>query len=576
MRRWLVAGALLSVLLVLPVPSPWQGPGALRPAAAQIPAPFTVVTIKGKGFGHGVGMAQDGIYSMGRAGKSTAEMMAAFFPGTAMGKAGGQVRVIVSAGGTEAMLTFPNGGRIDAQGESRGFPVQAAPGEQIRVAFENGRYVVGPTPAGGGDAGGGSGGTGTTSTTAGGEPGTTTTTAAPTTTTTQPEITVPTSPSAPAPRLSPPPQSYAAQSSQPSSAGPLRATPASGGTIGLASGRRYRGIFEVKSDGAALRLINAVDVETYLKGMGEVRDGSWPAAALRAQAIAARTYALRAMAAGGEICADQRCQVYLGAQAEYAAMNKAVADTAGQVVTHRGKLASTVYSANGGGHSASRAEGFGTEGEAYPYLRAAPYMTRDPLPWTERVSVQDVAAALGYKGELTDVRVARTGPSGRALAVHLEGSAGRLEVTGRVFDARLGLKSTLFTLDTGQSSVPAPPRSGVFGGEQALPEEAVALPPRPPDPPLPDFATTTSTTKKTAVASAENGPSAPPGRGVLGPFAAFLSAASAIAAGGYWINRPRADLLTLPTDTEPESPADRLRRVASLVKSKLPGASRLP
>ena len=564
MRRWLVAGALLSVLLVPPVPvSQWRGPGALRLAGAEIPAPFTVVTIKGKGFGHGVGMAQDGIYSMGRANKSTAEMLAAFYPGTTIGKKGGQVRVVVSSAGSEAVLTFPNGGRIDAEGESRGFPVQASPGEQIRVAFENGRYVVGPTPAG--EAGGG-GSSGTTTTTAG-EGATTTSTTGATTSTTQPQITVPSTAAPPAPPPTSPQSSRAAQSSQPSSAGPLRATPAGGGTIGLASGRRYRGLLEVKSAGGALRLVNAVDVETYLKGMGEVRDGSWPAAALRAQAIAARTYALRAMSFGGEICADQRCQVYLGAQAEYAAMNKAVADTAGQVVMHKGKLASTVYSANGGGHSATREEGFGTEGEAYPYLRAAPYMTRDPLPWTERVSVQDVAKALGYTGELTDVRVARKGPSGRALSVELEGSAGRMEVTGRVFDARLGLKSTLFTLDTGQSAVPAPPRSGLFGAQQALPEEAVALPPRPPDPPLPDFATTTTTRERSWRATAAVRPPTPKSPSVLGPFAAFLSAASAIAAGAYWINRPRTDPLGGAVDAE--ASVHPLTRWIALIKSKV-------
>ncbi|MBW3536988.1 MAG: SpoIID/LytB domain-containing protein [Actinobacteria bacterium] len=520
MRRWLVAGALLSAVLFQVVP------------VAAIPAPFTVVTVKGKGFGHGVGMAQDGIYSMGRAGKSTSDMLAAFYPGTTLGKAGGQVRVVVSAGtGHESVLTFPNGGRIDAEGESQGFPVHVSSGEQIRVAFENGRYVVGPTPSGEGGGGDGAGPTTTTE-----PPDETTTSTTGSTTTTQPGITVPTSP----PAGGPGPPAYAAQSSQPSSAGPLRATPSGGGTIGLPSGRRYRGQIEVRAaDGAALRLINAVDVEVYLRGMGEVRDGSWPTAALRAQAIAGRTYALRAMSFGGEICADQRCQVYLGAQAEYAAMNKAVADTAGQVVTHRGKLASTVYSANGGGHSASREEGFGSAGDAYPYLRPAPYMTRDPLPWTERISAQDVAAALGYSGELSDVRIAKSGPSGRALVVELQGSAGRLEVSGRVFDARLGLKSTLFTLETAQSSVPAPPREGVFAAQQALPEEAVALPPRPPDPPLPDFATTTTTARRWSAAAPGGPPPRPEEPGVVAPLAAFLSAASVIAVGGYWLNRPR-------------------------------------
>lgn len=525
-----MAGALLSAFLVQVAP------------VAAIPAPFTVVVVEGKGFGHGVGMAQDGIYSMGRAGKSTSEMLGAFYPGTSLGKAGGQVRVVVrAAAGSEAVLTFPDGGRIDAEGESSGFPVQASPGEQVRVAYENGRYVAGPTPSGDGGGGDGDGGESGTTTTTRAPEDTTSTTGSTTTSTTEPGVTVPTSP----PASGGPGGSYAAQSSQPSSAGPLRATPAAGSTIGLSSGRRYRGVIEVKAaDDGALRLINAVDVEVYLRGMGEVRDGSWPPAALRAQAIAARTYAMRAMSFGGEICADQRCQVYLGAQAEYAAMNKAVADTAGQVVTHGGKLASTVYSANGGGHSATREEGFGTEGNAYPYLRAAPYMTRDPLPWTERISTQDVGAALGYSGEVTDVRVAKSGPSGRALVVQLQGSAGPMEVTGRLFDARLGLKSTLFTLETGQSSVPAPPREGIFAGQQALPEEAVELPPRPPDPPLPNFATTTTINERWSAAAVDGPPPPPDEPGVLAPFAAFLSAASAIAVGGYWINRPRpADLL---------------------------------
>ena len=86
-------------------------------------------------------------------------------------------------------------------------------------------------------------------------------------------------------------------------------------------------MIEATPGGAALRLVNQVDIETYLKGMGEVRDPSWPQAALQVQAIAARTYALRAMTAAGTtgaICDDTHCQVYLGAQAEYAAMNKAV------------------------------------------------------------------------------------------------------------------------------------------------------------------------------------------------------------------------------------------------------------
>src|SRR2546423_760971 len=165
----------------------------------------------------------------------------------------------------------------------------------------------------------------------------------------------------------------------PSTGHALRAVPLRGSTVVLpATGRRYRGVLEATGlpGATGLRLVNELDVESYLRGMGEVRDPSWPPASLRAQAIAARTYALRAMATSGEICADERCRVYLGQQAEYPAMDEAVLRTAGQVLMFAGELASTFYSANGGGVSASPEEGFGpTVGSptAFPYLRAARY-----------------------------------------------------------------------------------------------------------------------------------------------------------------------------------------------------------
>src|SRR5439155_5675460 len=207
------------------------------------------------------------------------------------------------------------------------------------------------------------------------ELGVTTTTAAPTTTTT----------TAP-PTSSPPPPPSSAPGS--TSSRPLYAVPADSGTVAVdARGRRYRGFIQADASQGPLRLVNQLDVQPYLEGMGEVRDPHWPSAGLRAQAVVARTYALRAMAAVGELCDDQRCQVYLGAQAECGAMNKAVNDTAGQVVVYRGQLASTVYSANAGGTSATPEEGFGTSSAAYPYLRAAGYLTKNPRPWTVKVAL---------------------------------------------------------------------------------------------------------------------------------------------------------------------------------------------
>jgi stage II sporulation protein D len=459
-------------------------------AAPPIGAAVPVLTIDGKGFGHGVGMAQDGALAMGRSGATLAQILAQFYPGTKVGKGSGsslvRVAVLTPTDG-QAVVAFPNGGEIrDALdgGQSRGFPVRVGAGEQVRLRWDGSRYSV-------------EGGTAGASASAEGEEvsaqqvppleSTTTSTTGSTTSTTAPAST---STSSTTTSTTPVPAPVHAG---PSSNRSLWAVPSgSGGTVSVPGrGRRYRGVLEATAGRGPFHLVNQVDVEAYLKGMGEVRNPSWPAASLRAQAVAARTYALRAMAANGEVCDDTRCQVYLGAQAEYAAMDKAVNDTRGQVVLFGKSLASTVYSANGGAFSASRQEGFGAPDDGgYPYLRPAPYPTQDPLPWTVRVGLTDVAARLAYRGTVSGATVTRAGPSGRALEVTLQGSAGPKAVAGIAFAKAFSLRSTLFTLRAETAdAAPALAAGGDGGGLQAPPEEAgPAFDPNvlPPDPLTPD------------------------------------------------------------------------------------------
>lgn len=244
--------------------------------------------------------------------------------------------------------------------------------------------------------------------------------------------------------------------------------------------RRYRGAIEAIGVAARrpyLALFNRLDVETYLRGMGEVLDPSWPKASLAAQAIAARTYALRTMAARGEICSGQRCQVYFGQQAEYRAMDEAVTQTAGQVLMFRNRLASAVYSANAAGVSASREEGFGPLPEGsdaeFPYLRTAPYPTGDRFPWTVTVALADVARRLRYPGELTSLVIGRTGPSGRVLEIAADGTSGPRNVPGLEFAGALGLRSTLFSarVDLARSVPPLPAPEAL----QTPPGDAAAM-----------------------------------------------------------------------------------------------------
>ena len=428
--------------------------------------PVPVLVVDGEGFGHGVGMAQDGAYWMGRSGSTTEQILGHFYPGVGIGKSSGPVRVVVlTDDNADAVLAFPNGGEVrsplDGQ-QSPGFPIAVAPGGSVRVTHDTEYHV---TPIGG-----------VTARAAGPAqivpvptpPTTPTTTMPSTTSTTRPPTTVTTTP----------PESTTTTASHVRRSGTsVWAIPANDGTIAVPDRQaRYRGRVEANAAGGPLRLVNELDVEHYLRGMGEVRDGSWPPASLRAQAIVARTYALRAMRATGEICDTQKCQVYLGQQVEYAAMDKAVRDSAGKVLLYRGGFAAAVYSANGAGVSASPEEGFGTPDANYPYLRVATYETHSPDPWQVRIALRDLAARVNYRGELTDVRVASTGPSGRALKVALRGSDGERQVVGVTFARAAGLRSTKWTARVEVTDAPPPPpplaEESLF--IQTLPERATA------------------------------------------------------------------------------------------------------
>jgi len=312
---------------------------ALLPAPAAR-ASVSVLVLDGRGHGHGVGMAQDGAYWMARGGADLAGILGHFYPGAGFGSATGPVRVVVHVDDdADEVLTFPGGGELRSPlsgPQHAGFPVRVGPGAAVRVRFDgayrvsgagevSARSAVQPLPL-------------PTSTTT-----TSSSTSTSTTSTTSPVVPGPGRPAPP-----PPPGAPPAGAPEQASPEPVWAVPNGDGTVGAPVRQAvYRGVVEATAAAGPLRLVNQLDVEQYLRGMGEVRDPTWPPAALQAQAVVARTYALRAMAANGEICDTQRCQVYLGQQAEYGAMDRAVEATRGRVVVYRGRLAAAVYSASG-------------------------------------------------------------------------------------------------------------------------------------------------------------------------------------------------------------------------------------
>ena len=233
---------------------------------------------------------------------------------------------------------------------------------------------------------------------------------------------------------------------------------------------RYRGELEIGGD--PLRVVNELDVEQYLWGLGEV-SSAWSPNALRAQIVAARTYALRALAANGEICDTQRCQVYKGTSGEFAPQVQAVNDTLGTVLTWNGGYASTVYSANAAGVTATPMEGFGNPDAAHPYLPSVPYTSRSEVRYEVPIALGDLARRLGYAGTATAARVATTGPSGRALTVELDGSSGVLSVPAIQVQRAMGLRSTQWTLrlDSADVAPEAPEAADIV---QAAPEDVAA------------------------------------------------------------------------------------------------------
>ena len=179
----------------------------------------------------------------------------------------------------------------------------------------------------------------------------------------------------------------------------------------------YRGAIEIVPGAGGLAVVNEVGLQDYLRGIAEVPP-EWPVQALRAQVIAARTYALHSMksatdapwkAVGADICATQDCQVYVGTEAEARASSDrwgaAVDDTAGQVLLSGGEPILAMYSASNGGRSLPGGK---------PYLRAVndPDDARSGVGrWSYSVPLSVLAPVLDVPPGLTLIGASRRGAS---------------------------------------------------------------------------------------------------------------------------------------------------------------------
>ncbi|MGC1456572.1 MAG: SpoIID/LytB domain-containing protein [Nitrospirota bacterium] len=250
----------------------------------------------------------------------------------------------------------------------------------------------------------------------------------------------------------------------------LRFTPASVGrkpvrirsTDGFTqvNGKRYRGWVELRKQKSGLLLVvNDLDLEEYLRGViaAEVPP-DWELEALKAQAVASRTYALYEKRTSGKrlyhILATVSSQVYNGVNGEQVNAVQAVVETSGLILTYRGKVIPAFYHANCGGHTENASLMWGIDA---PYLKGVDCecqsIVKDGL-WEKRVSVSQVSAALRRQGfrvdHISDMRIADITPAGRVKTVTIMSASGTTTVPAETLRAALGnteIPSVFFELE---------------------------------------------------------------------------------------------------------------------------------
>ncbi|MFL6155793.1 MAG: SpoIID/LytB domain-containing protein [Marmoricola sp.] len=348
-------------------------------------------TVTGHGYGHGHGMSQYGARGAAIAGLTASQILAFYYPGTATGTDSRRIRVQITGDTGHDVVVLPERGlKITDLGTGRTYalPAKGQKAWRIRVAYGHVRlaYLLGGWH-----------------------------------------------------RYKPGGRGYLVGNGQFSSS-------TSALTLRTPSGdRRYRGYLRLDSG----ITVNVLALDNYLKGVvPREMPALWQAAAVQAQAIAARTYAARSMTdnntRAAQVCDTSSCQVYGGLAAEQPASNAAVAATAGKILTYGGIPAFTQFgSSNGGWTSAGNA----------PYLpaKADPYDATPSNPnstWTKTINRSAVRAAYPGHGALTSIQVgARDAAGKRVTQILLTWSDGAVtKPSGDSFRSIFGLKSTYFSV----------------------------------------------------------------------------------------------------------------------------------
>ncbi|MBD8061928.1 SpoIID/LytB domain-containing protein [Oceanitalea stevensii] len=358
--------------------------------------------IQGRGWGHGIGMSQWGAQGAALQGLTHRQILGFYYPGTSVGSVGNstlQVRLMAHQDTGSVTLWAPQGAnRLQVAGAGNTTRTYAGGYVTVDRADDN-RFWVRHTRANG--------------------------SAGPVHAFTAPELTV------------------TARNSDNDNLGAVVGSSSSRGTW-------YRGTIQlVRENSTLFDVRNHVALEQYLRGVVPHESPSyWEMDALKAQAVAARSYVLAEIAgnSAGLTCDTTSCQVYRGRAVvnragavvtpqEFASTNTAVAETSGEVRTYGGSVAFTQFSSTNGGWSKASTRPY-LVAKRDPYTGTAPGDTR--TTWTDRLSVSTVEAYCPSNGRLRNLVITKRDGNGafggRITEARVECDTGNRTLTNARFD----------------------------------------------------------------------------------------------------------------------------------------------
>ena len=209
--------------------------------------------------------------------------------------------------------------------------------------------------------------------------------------------------------------------------------------------KRYSGKINIVFRNNKILVINILGVEKYLNSVvGSEMPHKWHIEALKAQAIASRTYALKKTNNGlYDIDSTQTNQVYNGLESSTFKTRRAVRETRSLVITYKNKLINALFHSSSGGMTENSEAVWS---DPYPYLvTVKDFDQKNPkIRWNKEVSKSELKEIFPIIGGIQQIEVLNITETGRIKNLKITGTFGDKVITGKEFRSKLGLKSTLF------------------------------------------------------------------------------------------------------------------------------------